>query len=124
MRLQVAYAYLALADSAGARTVLREIERIIRWRPDLGVLRTQVGQLKRKLEQVPMVGPGSSTLTPAELRLLPLLPTHLTFGEIAERRDVSQHTVKTQAMSVYRKLGVSSRAQAIAQARALGLLEP
>jgi LuxR family transcriptional regulator, maltose regulon positive regulatory protein len=124
VRLQVAYAYLALADSAGARTVLREIERIIRWRPDLGVLRTQVDQLKRKLEQVPMVGPGSSTLTPAELRLLPLLPTHLTFGEIAERRDVSQHTVKTQAMSVYRKLGVSSRAQAIAQARALGLLEP
>jgi LuxR family transcriptional regulator, maltose regulon positive regulatory protein len=123
VRLQLAYGYLALADSAGARTVLQEIERIIRWRPDLGVLRTQIDELKTKLEQVPMVAPGSSTLTPAELRLLPWLPTHLTFPQIAERRYVTRHTIKIQAVSIYRKLGVSSRSEAVTQAQALGLLE-
>jgi LuxR family maltose regulon positive regulatory protein len=124
VRLQLAHAYLALTDSAGARTVLREIERIIRWRPDLGVLRSQVDELKTKLESTRLVAAGSSSLTPAELRLLPFLPTHLTFREIGERRYITQHTVKAQAVSIYRKLGVSSRSDAVAKARALGLLEP
>jgi DNA-binding CsgD family transcriptional regulator len=43
-----------------------------------------------------------SSLAAAELRLLPLLPTQLTFAEIGERLSVSHHTVKSQAMSVYR----------------------
>jgi LuxR family maltose regulon positive regulatory protein len=68
-----------------------------------------------------MVGAASS-LTRAELRLLPLLSTHLSFREIGERLYISQHTVKTQAMSIYRKLGVSSRSEAIQCARTLGLL--
>ena len=57
----------------------------------------------------------------AELRLLPLLTTHLSFREIAERLFVSRNTVKTQAISVYRKLGVSSRSEAIERATELGL---
>jgi len=66
---------------------------------------------------------GASTLTTAELRLLPLLATHLTFREIGRRLFVSPNTVKTQAISVYRKLEVSSRSGAIHQAREQGLLE-
>jgi LuxR family maltose regulon positive regulatory protein len=124
VRLQIAHAYLALADSAGARTVLREIDRIIRWRPDLGVLGTQADELRTKVEHMRLVARGSSTLTPAELRLLPLLSTHLTMRQIGERRYITQHTVKAQAISIYRKLGVSSRSEAISKARALGLLEP
>ena len=62
-------------------------------------------------------------LTPAELRLLPLLATHLSFREIAERTHVSPNTVKTQAISVYRKLGVSSRSEAVRIAEELGLIE-
>ena len=65
-------------------------------------------------------GPG---LTRAELRLLPLLATHLSFREIGARLYVSRNTVKTQAISVYRKLGVSSRSDAIDQAAQLGLVE-
>ena len=53
----------------------------------------------------------ASTLTPAELRLLPLLATYLSFREIGENLFVSRNTVKTQAISVYRKLGVSSRSE-------------
>ena len=65
----------------------------------------------------------SSGLTPAELRLLPMLSTHLSFKEIGERLHVSRNTIKTQAISVYRKLGVSSRSEAVALAEELGLVE-
>ncbi len=48
-------------------------------------------------------------MTPAEMRVLRYLPTHLTFAAIADELFVSRNTVKTQAISIYRKLGVSSR---------------
>ena len=67
---------------------------------------------------------SAATLTAAELRLLPLLTTHLTFRQIAQHLYVSRNTIKTQAISVYRKLGVSSRTQAIDRAIELGLLRP
>ena len=62
-------------------------------------------------------------VTAAELRLLPLLTTHLSFREIGEQLFVSRNTIKTQAISVYRKLGVSSRSEAISRASELGLVE-
>jgi LuxR family maltose regulon positive regulatory protein len=65
---------------------------------------------------------GASSLTTAELRLVPFLSTHLSFREIGERLHVSRHTVKTQAISIYRKLGVSSRSEAIDRVQAIGLL--
>jgi len=64
---------------------------------------------------------GVSLLSTAELRLLPLLFTHLSFREIGQRLYLSQHTVKSQAVSIYRKLGVSSRSQAIQRAQQLGV---
>jgi LuxR family transcriptional regulator, maltose regulon positive regulatory protein len=64
-----------------------------------------------------------STLTTAELRLLPLLATHLKLFEIGQRLYISKHTVKTQAVSIYRKLGVSSRSQAVQRLQEIGLLE-
>ena len=67
--------------------------------------------------------PGASALTAAELRLLPLLSTHLSFPEIAGQMFLSRYTVKSQAMSIYHKLGASSRNQAVARSRELGLLE-
>ena len=65
-----------------------------------------------------------SGLTAAELRLLPLLATHLSFREIGERLFVSRNTIKTQAISVYRKLGVSNRSAAIERAAEIGLVDP
>jgi ATP/maltotriose-dependent transcriptional regulator MalT len=62
-------------------------------------------------------------LTGAELRLLPLLATHLSFPEIGKELFLSPNTVKSQAISIYRKLGVSSRREAVAGARKCGLLE-
>jgi DNA-binding CsgD family transcriptional regulator len=67
--------------------------------------------------------PASSALTAAELRLLPLLSTHLSFPQIAGEMFLSRHTIKSQAMSIYRKLGAPSRSQAVARSRELGLPE-
>jgi LuxR family maltose regulon positive regulatory protein len=120
--LQLGRAYLALADAAGARVVLREAGDILRLRPDLGRLRQEADELKSTLDRLRVGSVGASSLTTAELRLVPLLSTHLSFREIGERLHVSRHTVKTQAISVYRKLGVSSRSEAIERVHAIGLL--
>ena len=65
---------------------------------------------------------GASALTAAELAAADAL-THLSFPEIAEEMFLSRHTVKAEAMSIYRKLGVSSRNQAVGRARELALLD-
>ena len=123
VRLELARAYRSLADPAGARTMLREVDEIFRRRPDLGVLGAQLAEVREQLEHVPVGAAGVSTLTAAELRLFPYLSTYLTFPEIGERLFLSRHTIKTQAISIYRKLGVSSRREAIERARELGLID-
>lgn len=65
---------------------------------------------------------GGDRLTRAELRTLQYLPSHLSFRAIGEAIHVSPNTVKTQAQAAYRKLGASSRAEAVERARAAGLL--
>ena len=67
--------------------------------------------------------PGTTSLTPAEARVLRQLPTHLSFADIADALFVSRNTIKTQAIAVYRKLGVTSRAAAVEKARELGLID-
>jgi LuxR family maltose regulon positive regulatory protein len=121
-RLELVRAYVALTDVAGARTVLREADDVLRRRPHLGILARQADELRSQLGNIRAEVIGASSLTAAELRLLPLLSTHYSFREIGERLHLSPHTVKSQAMSVYRKFGVSSRSQAIDRARVLGLL--
>jgi LuxR family maltose regulon positive regulatory protein len=121
-RLELIRTYLAFSDVAGARTVIREVDDLLRWRPDLGILRDQATQLRSQLDHIGADAIAMSSLTIAERRLLPLLPTHHSFREIGQHLHISQHTVKTQAMSIYRKLGVSSRGEAIQCARTLGLL--
>jgi len=64
--------------------------------------------------------PGASALTAAEPRLLALLSTHLSFPEITQEMFLACSTIKSQAMSVYRKLGVSSRSPAVARSRETG----
>jgi LuxR family maltose regulon positive regulatory protein len=120
--VELARAYLALADPAGARVVLREARDILRLRPDLGTLPQDAEDLRTTLDTLQAGAVGASSLTAAELRLVPLLSTHLSFREIGERVHVSRHTVKTQAISIYRKLGVTSRSEAIERVGALGLL--
>jgi RimJ/RimL family protein N-acetyltransferase/DNA-binding CsgD family transcriptional regulator len=123
-RIELTRAYLALDDMAGARTVMREIEEVLRRRPDLGTLVGETQALRTRLAtERRSSGHEASSLTTAELRLLPMLATHMSGPEIAAELFLSPHTVKSQQLSIYRKLGAASRSQAIARARALGLLE-
>jgi LuxR family transcriptional regulator, maltose regulon positive regulatory protein len=121
-RLELARAYLMRADAAGVSTMLREFDAILRRQPDLGTLGGQADELRASLTTMRAEAPGASTLTEAELRLLPYLGTHLSFREVGERLFVSRHTVKSHAMAVYRKLNVTSRNEAVERSRALGLL--
>ncbi len=120
--IELARSYVALGDRDGAKTVLRQATDIVRVRPSLGRLPDQVEEVRRMVERIPVGNMGASSLTGAELRLLPYLSTHLTFGEIAERLYVTHSTVKTQTTSIYRKLGVSSRSAAIDRLTEAGLL--
>ena len=121
-RLQLASAYVALADAAGARTLLREADGMLRRSPDFGALARQAEDVRSALKTLTANAPGASSLTTAELRLLPLLTTHLTFPEIGERLYLSRYTVKSQAIAIYRKLNVTSRNAAVDRARALGMV--
>ncbi|HSS80813.1 MAG TPA: LuxR C-terminal-related transcriptional regulator, partial [Gaiellaceae bacterium] len=124
VRLELGHAHVTLRDRNGAAALLGEAQAILALRPSLGVLAERIAELEREIEAMPeATDGGGSGLTPAELRLLPLLSTHLSFREIGEQLFVSRNTIKTQAISVYRKLGVSSRSDAIARAVELGLVE-
>ncbi|HEY7920721.1 MAG TPA: LuxR C-terminal-related transcriptional regulator [Streptosporangiaceae bacterium] len=65
---------------------------------------------------------ASVPLTDSERAVLRFLPSHMTNEEISQALFLSINTVKTHLRSAYRKLGVSSRREAIARGRRLGLL--
>jgi LuxR family maltose regulon positive regulatory protein len=122
-RIELVRVHLALADQPGARALMREVDDLLRRRPDLGTLVGEAEALRVQLSRERGSGvPGASALTAAELRLLPLLSTHLSFPEIGEELFLSRHTIKSQANAIYRKLGASSRTQAVSRSRELGLL--
>ncbi len=124
VRVELGLAYVTLRDRDAAQRMLVEAREILAVKPKLGVVAADVDGLADEIATMPApVNGRSSGLTSAELRLLPLLATHLSFREIGERLFVSRNTIKTQAISVYRKLGVSSRSEAIERAVELGLVE-
>jgi LuxR family maltose regulon positive regulatory protein len=103
-------------------TALRQ--RTEGWPADLGTLTGEARAVRDQLaRERGSHKPGPSALTAAELRVLPLLATHLSGPEIAAEMFLSRHTVKSHQLSLYRKLGVTSRSGAVARARDLGLLE-
>jgi LuxR family maltose regulon positive regulatory protein len=123
-RIELARCHLALSDIAAARILLQEVTEVLARRPGLGVFARQAADLRAELSRArSSFAPGASALTAAELRLLPILATHLSFREIGEEMFLSPNTVKSQAMSLYRKLGASSRNQAVTRSRELGLLD-
>lgn len=63
-------------------------------------------------------------LTESETRVLRYLPTNLSVQEIAGELYLSANTVKFHCRHLYAKLGVHQRSEAVAHARALGLLAP
>lgn len=121
--LALAHTSLRLGDLVAARMFLREAESLLEPHGDAVRYKQQVADLTQQLRSAKDVLPcGPSSLTTAELRVLHYLPTNLTHEEIATRLYVSRNTTKSHAASIYRKLGVASRSEAVEVARAAGLL--
>jgi LuxR family maltose regulon positive regulatory protein len=120
---RLARAYLMLSDAAAARTVLAEAHSLLGRTFDAPLVRRHLDEAWAMAAEAPLgTRLGPSALTTAELRVLQMLPTHLSFQEIGRALFVSRNTVKTQAIAAYRKLGVTSRSEAVESARRLGLL--
>jgi LuxR family maltose regulon positive regulatory protein len=120
---QVALALAEIAidrgQATGARRWLREARRRTeRWAAPALVCRCD--DLARRLAARALPEPVS----PAELRVLELLPTHLTVAEIAERLAVSPNTVGSHVRSLHRKLGATSRSETVERALDVGWLAP
>jgi LuxR family maltose regulon positive regulatory protein len=123
-RVALARTSLLLGDRVGAETMLREARDYLVRQPDATGAHRQVAEvdeLVRHLRRHTTI--GASSLTTAELRVLHYLPTNLSLAAISARLYVSRYTVKTHCESIYRKLNVSSRADAVESARHAGLLD-
>ena len=102
---------------------MREVRAILAVLPEATRVLGQVDELHGLLQASRRLVPyAPSSLTTAELRLLHYLPTNLTLAEIAGRLYLSRFTVKTHCAAIYRKLGVSSRSQAVEVSQGMGLL--
>ena len=130
MGLHRALALLVLAsvrhgrgDLPGARALVDQARELVDQSTDPGMLPSMLEQVEEALgsrprRRVQMAAP----LTERELVVLRLLPTRLSTRDIGRELSVSVTTVRSQVQSIYRKLQVNSRAEAVAQARQLGLL--
>jgi LuxR family maltose regulon positive regulatory protein len=123
-RAALAKAAVIRGNPAEATALLDEADVIQTTMPGAVGLAGQLAAIRRELStRHRMQGFGPSSLTTAELRVLQLLPTHLSIAEIADRLYVSRNTVKSQTIAIYRKLATSSRGGAVDAALAAGLLD-
>ncbi|WP_083284133.1 AAA family ATPase [Mycobacterium sp. DBP42] len=117
----VAAAAVEIDDTKLCDRHLGEAQRAYRREPEA----VGIGQWLDRIRDLSSARAARGTrpsLTTAELRLLRHLATHLSLQRIADELILGRETVKSQAKSIYRKLGVSSRAAAVAEADNLGLL--
>ncbi|MFD0689073.1 LuxR C-terminal-related transcriptional regulator [Actinomadura fibrosa] len=110
-------------DHSAARKLLAEARRLLAAEPDEG---PRFRALLDRLEAPPAGPPPAArvpeSLTGREHEVLRLLPAELSMREIADELYVSTNTVKTHTRAIYRKLGASTRQQALHRARELGIL--
>jgi LuxR family maltose regulon positive regulatory protein len=110
-------------DRAGGRAALAEARAIVEAYPDAGMFPELLEREERRLRKhKPQEGQLEREPTERELVVLRLLEDGLTTRQIAESLYVAPSTVKTQLKSIFRKLGVSSRGEAVEEARARGLI--
>ena len=124
MAIRLGRLLLAFDDLAGAQRKATEAGRYLPLLGPAGVLAEQRRQLVAELDRVRRKSASDGiALTAAELRILPLLPTHLSLGGDGRQLVLSRNTVKTQVAAIYRKLDATSRTEAVQRASDLGLLD-
>jgi LuxR family maltose regulon positive regulatory protein len=129
MLVQRGFALLLLApvrrgrgDLPGARALVAQARELIERCADPGSLPTLLEQAEEALGSRPRRVQGTAPLTERELVVLRLLPTRLSTRELGGELSVSVSTIRSQVQAIYRKLQASTRAEAVANARHLGLL--
>ncbi|MBS1868032.1 MAG: AAA family ATPase [Actinobacteria bacterium] len=116
LALRSAEISLDLGDPAGALELAHAAGDTLQRYPDAGTLPARLRRLERRIAQGRDLG-----LTAAELRVLSFLPTHLSLQEVADRLCLARPTVKTHVASIYDKLGVTGRSEAVEIVEQLGL---
>ena len=116
----MAWSAVSLGDMKRAEALQREAALAAGKLPDAGLLVEWIDDLRRRVAAETWRGPA---LTPSEFRVLEKLTTPGSLSDIASDLFVSTNTVKSHLKLVYRKLGVSSRAEAVLRARSMGLVD-
>jgi LuxR family maltose regulon positive regulatory protein len=110
----------AVGQRERAEAAIAEAKSVIASCPDPGILADQLTAVKRSPR--PAARPGQD-LTERERTVLKLLKSGLHEREIGHELYVSRNTVHSHIQSIYRKLAVSTRAEAVERTRELGLFE-
>jgi LuxR family maltose regulon positive regulatory protein len=118
--------FLGFGDVPAAERKLTEARRHLTMLPTARALHAWVERLATATENAltQSMSEDATSLTTAELRVLRMLPTHLSLAQIADELVVSRNTVKSQVAAIYQKLRASSRADAVRRAEHDGLLGP
>jgi LuxR family maltose regulon positive regulatory protein len=103
-------------DRSEQAALVAEIRSLLPAKRKLGVY----GGSPRPADSFRLVDP----LSKSEIRVLRYMPTNLSTLEIARELSLSVHTVRTHVRHLFAKLGAHGRSEAVAHARALGLLAP
>jgi LuxR family maltose regulon positive regulatory protein len=120
----LARAALRCADIDAAREHIADAARYVERLPEADMLHTWLAGARAQLEAFAAAdGASGPALTSAELRILRFLPSHHSFKEIAGLAYVTPNTVKSHVNSLYRKLDVNCRSDAVARARWCGLVQ-
>ena len=123
-RALLARASALMGDPAAVDSLLDEAREPLALLGDAPAMLEDVALVREAAEGLGVGGRSrQAPLTAAEARVLRFLPTHHSFREIGEQLHLSRFTIKSQALAIYRKLGVCSRGDAVARARACGLLD-
>jgi LuxR family transcriptional regulator, maltose regulon positive regulatory protein len=110
-----------LGDRPAAIAVLGETEEMLTAQPDDAQAQwARLHRLERQLGR-PLRGVAGEPLTEREETVLRLLGSALSLREIGQQLFLSRNTVKTHARAIYGKLGVSTRQDAVAKGREIGI---
>jgi LuxR family maltose regulon positive regulatory protein len=121
--LALAPVHASLGDRGEARELLAEARAILQRNPDAGIFPELLERQERKLRtNKKLHGHLNEELTERELDVLRLLEGALATQQMADSLYVAPSTVRTHIKSIYRKLGVTSREEAVQEASAKGLI--
>jgi DNA-binding CsgD family transcriptional regulator len=123
--LWLAMLHHQLGDQVEARHYLDAGEQMARHLNDLRSLRRASTLRTQFLAHTSETGSHTRVdLTPRELAVLEMLATGATNPSIARTLAYSLSTIRNDTISIYRKMGVNGRPDAVAKALALGLVKP